>query len=278
MGGGMLRRKYPCRIDGTIEAREVEIGVGCVVEAGAYIGGKNETARRVRLGDFCHIGPGVRITAPQFEIGDYSKLHANSLGHGKLPLRIGRNCWIGSGVILDSMGGLIVDDNVGIGSHSQIWTHIQFGDIVEGCRFYSSKPMFIPKDVWFVGHCLVSPVTIGEKSMALAGSVITREMLPNHVYGGVPAEDLSEKLGVQFQNRSIKQKYCKMRLLVEEFISRNPAHKGKLEVITSMDQRREGITCFDVSSRTYTKTYSRAEVDFMRAYVPLVKFTPADEP
>lgn len=137
--------------------------------------------------------------------------------------------------------------------------------------------MYIPKDVWFVGHCIISPVVIGERSMALAGSVITDEMLPNHVDGGVPAQDLSGKLGVQFQNTSIKQKYAKLCSLVDEFIARNPRHKGRLEVVTSLDKRVEGITYFDVSNRTYTKTYSKAEVEFMKTHIPLVKFVPLDE-
>lgn len=270
----MSKHDYPCRIEGTIDASVVEIGVGCVVEAGAFISGKNGPAKSVKLGDFCHIGAGVRIMVPEFEIGDYSKIHSNTIGHGKMPLSIGRNCWIGSGVILDSMGGLKIDDNVGIGSHSQIWSHIQFGDIVEGCRFHSSKMVYIPKDVWFVGHCIVSPVAIGEKSMALAGSVITDEMIPNHVYGGVPAKDLTEKLGLQFSNTSIKDRYEKMSELIDDFVIENPDHKGKLKVVKSIKGKNDGVTYFDVSNRTYTKTYSRAEVEFLKAHVPLIKFSP----
>mgnify|MGYP000935728480 CR=1 FL=1 len=224
----MSQSDFSCRIDGVIDSRVIELGVGCVVEAGAHISGKGGTAQRVRLGDFCYIGSGVRIMTPAFEIGDYSKIHSRSTGHGDNPLIIGRNCWIGPNVKLDTMGGLTIDDNVGIGADSQIWTHLRFGDIVEGCRFFSEKNMYIPKDVWFVGHCIVSPVNIGEKSMALAGSVITREMLPNHVYAGVPASDMTARLGMQFRNRSIKQKFEIMSSLVDDFVEKNPGYKGKI--------------------------------------------------
>ncbi len=265
---------FPCEIDGTIEARVIELGVGCVVADGARITGIDGMAERVRLGDFCYIGPGVQIMAPEFEIGDYSKIHARSTCHGKLPLTIGRNCWIGPNVMLDSMGGLTLDDNIGIGAQSQVWTHMQFGDLVEGCRFFSARHLHIPKDVWFVAHCIVSPVIIGQKSMALAGSVITSEMLPNHVYGGVPAIDLTSKLGNQFHNRSTRQKLEAMRTLINEFEEKYPIYRGKLEAVASMRNREDGVTYFDVSSRKYTKNYNEAEVQFLKTHVPLVKFTP----
>jgi hypothetical protein len=193
-------------------------------------------------------------------------------------MQIGRNCWIGGNVVLDSNGGLDIDDNVGIGAHSQIWTHAQFGDIVEGCRFYSQKYMHIPKDVWFVGHCIVSPVEIGERSMALVGSVITRDMLPNHIYGGSPARDLTDKLGHQFEERTPEEKARKLEELIEAFVADHPEHRDRLRVVTGGEHVPEdGQTCFNVLDRTYTKVRSRAEVEFLKKHVPLVKFSPAGE-
>ena len=266
------------RILGTIDAEEIVIGQGVLVEEGALIAGKNGRAARVVLGDHCFIGRGTRILVPEFRLGDYSKLHARSFAHGERPLQIGRNCWIGGGTVLDSMGGLTVDDNVGIGSQSQIWTHIRFGDIVEGCRFFQERSMWIGKDAWFVGHCVVSPVAVGERSMALAGSVVTRDMLANHVYGGVPAADLTDKIGGQFEPRSVGEKAARLRELIDAFTSRHPEYAGQLLVAASPDEIRPGVCCFDVSRRVYTKTRSEAEVAFLKAHVPLVKFTPLGEP
>jgi len=269
---------YESEIEGEIHADEAHIGKGVVVEEGVLISGRTGPARKVVLGDFCFIGRHTRIIVPEFRLGDYSKLHAYSFAHGESPMQIGRNCWIGGNTVLDSIGGLDIDDNVGIGAHSQIWTHIQFGDIVEGCRFYSKKYMYIGKDVWFVGHCIVSPVRVGEKSMALVGSVVTRDMLPNHVYAGVPAKDVTDKLGFQFEARSVGQKAAKLQEIIDKFIEENPEYNGQLAVIRSPNERREGVCCFDVSRRTYTRTYSKAEVAFLKAHVPLIKFTPDGEP
>jgi acetyltransferase-like isoleucine patch superfamily enzyme len=269
---------HESRIEGVIEAHELRVGQGVVVQKGVVIRGNEGPARRVVLGDFCFIGEHTTILVPEFRLGDYSKLHAHSFAHGYQPLQIGRNCWIGGKTVLDSVGGLDIDDNVGIGGHSQIWTHIQFGDIVEGCRFYSSRYMHIGQDAWFVGQCLVSPVRVGERSMAMLGSVVTKDMRPNHVYAGVPAKDVTDKLGPQFEPRTVEQKATKLQALIDAFVVEHPEHQGQLRVIRSPDERRDGVCCFDVSRRTYTRTYSAAEVAFLKAHVPLVKFTPERAP
>lgn len=269
---------YESKIEGVIETDELRVGKGVVVERDVLITGRTGPARMVVLGDFCYIGRETKIIAPEFRLGDYSKLHAFSFASGKLPMQIGRNCWIGGNTVLDSIGGLDIDDNVGIGAHSQIWTHIQFGDIVEGSRFYSKKYMWIEKDAWFVGHCIISPVRVGEKSMAMVGSVIAKDMLPNHIYAGVPAVDLSHKLGYQFEPRTTEQKAAKLQELIDTFIENHPTYKEQLFVAQSPHERPEGMCCFDVSRRTYTRTYSEAEVAFLKAYVPLIKFTPEGEP
>lgn len=274
----MTHSLHEPRIDGKIEADELQIGKGVVVEEGAIITGKGGPAKKVVLGDYSYIGRESRIMAPEFRIGDYTKLHAYAFAHGEKPLQIGRNCWIGGNVVLDSMGGLDIDDNVGIGAQSQLWSHIQFGDIVEGSRFFSHKYLYVARDAWFVGHVVVSPVRVGERSMAMVGSVVTRDMLPNHVYAGVPAKDITDKVGPQFADRSLDEKAAKMQEFVDGFTRANPEFADQLKVIRSPEDKVEGVTCFDVSTRTYTRTYSDAEVAFLKANVPIVKFLPEGEP
>lgn len=265
------------QIHGVIEAEHVEIGRGVVVEPGAFIGGRGAKAARVVLGDFAYVGRETRVLAPEFWLGDYSKLHAFGFAHGALPLRIGRNCWFGGNVVLDSLGGLDIDDNVGLGAQSQIWTHIQFGDLVQGCRFHSRRHVFIPKDVWFVGHCIVSPVTIGERSMALVGSVITKDMQADRVYAGVPAVDVTDKTGPQFEDIPSERKLAILTDLIETFERECPEHKGRLRACESLPELTRDFTFFDVNTRTYNKRLAPAEVAFLRRNVPLVKFTPAGE-
>lgn len=268
---------YEPLIEGTIEAENVRLGIGVVVEKGAYIGGRGGPAKRVVLGDFAYVGRDTRILVPEFWLGDYTKLHAFSFVHGELPARVGRNCWFGGNVVLDSLGGLDIDDNVGVGAQSQIWTHIQFGDLVQGCRFHSRKHVYIARDVWLVGHCIASPVSFGERSMALVGSVITKDMAPGRVYAGVPAVDVTSKTGPQFAETSTARKIEILEQMISDFESDRPEFRNRLKACSSIPEVTDGATHFDVESRTYNKQRSDAEIAFLRQHVPLVKFSPAGE-
>jgi len=268
------------KILGKIDAKEVIIGKGVVVEEGVVITGKDGPAERVVLGDFSYIGRDSKILVPEFHLGEYTKLHAFAFAHGDHPMKIGRCCWIGGNTILDSLGGLTIDDGVGIGAHSQIWTHSKFGDLVEGLnpRWHTTKKMHIGKDAWFVGHCIVSPVSVGEKSMALVGSVITKDMLPNHVYAGSPAKDITSKVGSQFDTKTVRQKTEKMQSLIVKFTDENPQYNGQLVVVEDFDEIGDSsITAFNTTTRTYTKKYNAAEIAFLKEYVPIVKFYPEGE-
>jgi acetyltransferase-like isoleucine patch superfamily enzyme len=245
------------RISGTIKADELHIGYGVTVEPGAFIQGK-----KVTLGDFCYIGHSVRVLVDDFEIGDYSKLHAFSFAHGDQPMRIGSCCWIGGNVVLDSIGGLTIGNGVGIGSHSHLWTHMKFGDIVQGCRFNGHKPTVIEEDAWLVGHCLCNPVRVGTRSLALLGSVITKDIPADRIFAGSPAADITDKFGgPQFLPLSRAGKNIRLQQIVDDFEHRHPEFKGMAPEM-------------DVTRRTYRRTYSEAEVCFMRENVPLVKFYP----
>ncbi|MCG8433016.1 MAG: hypothetical protein MJA83_03165 [Gammaproteobacteria bacterium] len=261
---------------GDINADEIVVGKGVRVEEGVYIGGKDGPARKIILGDFSYIGRNVRILTPEFCLGDYSKLHADSFVHGVKPLQIGRNCWIGGNSVLDSLGGLDIDDNVGIGAQSQIWTHIQFGDIVQGNRFYSERYMHIGRDAWFVGHCIVSPISVGERAMALVGSVVTRDMEANHVYAGVPATDVTDKVGPQFETITNEEKKSRLNKLIHDFEAEYPQFQGRIKAISDLSERDDSYVWFDVSTRTYKKKFDEAEIKFLQKFTPLVKFIPEE--
>lgn len=271
-----MTQTFQPELKSTPNAKEVYLGRGVVIEENVTITGLNGPMDRLVLGDFCYIGEGTKIICPEFRLGDYSKLHASAFCHGYKPLRIGRNCWFGGNAVLDSVGGLDIDDNVGVGAQSQLWTHIQFGDIVEGSRFHSNKYMHVEKDAWFVGHCIVSPIKVGERSMAMVGSVVTGDMEPNHVYGGVPAKDLTAKLGPQFEDRSTDEKAAKLGELIDAYCVQSGCSRDSFAIVRDATEARDGITCFNVADRSYTQTFSDAEISFFREYVPLVKFTPAN--
>jgi len=136
--------------------------------------------------------------------------------------------------------------------------------------------MVIEDDVWFVGHCIVSPILACKKSMAMVGSVITKNMEENHIYGGCPAIDLTDRIGNQFIERTIEEKLHLMNEKINEFFEIDPdINKEQFIVVSDFPrQMKENSTYFSVRNRTYTKRRSTEEIKLMNFLLPLYKFTP----
>lgn len=265
----MIKESY-----NNISANEMIIGVGTIIEPTVVIRGINGNAKRIVIGDHCYIGHNVQIICDDFELGDYSKIQHDCNIHGYKPCKIGHNLWMGQFTIVDSIGGCTIGNNCGIGAHSQLWSHIKFGDTLEGCRFLMDKPMSIGNDVWFVGHCIVSPITASDKSMAMVGSVVTKDMRYNTIYAGSPAQSLSEKIGFQFEDTSLESKYEKM----QNYLSEWSGDREKIKIVLGnedIDFNNKSVSYFNVSNRTYTKRGTIDEVSFMKFLLPdKGKFTP----
>jgi acetyltransferase-like isoleucine patch superfamily enzyme len=260
-----------------IHAKEVNLGRHVVIEDGVVISGKSSReARRVDIGDCTFIGHNTRIAVDDLEIGDYVVLHNHSLITGNKPCKIGHCCWFGQNTILNSEGGLTIGRGVGVGAYSQLWTHIAHGDTLQGCLWNKEKPLVVEDDVWFVGHCIVAPIIAREKSMALVGSVVTKDMESNHIYAGIPAQDVTQKLGTQFKAVTVDEKLKRLKEMIEGFHTKYPQFKrGVIKIASSCkDETEDGCTIFDVPTRTYNKQLTEAEISFMKFLLPTIKFFP----
>lgn len=231
-------------------------------------------ADEIEIGDGVLIRDNVVLEGPKIVIGDYTVIRENTQILGKKPCAIGMNCWIGQGCIIDATDTMQIGNGVGIGAHSQLWTHIRFGDTLQGCRWENTKPMVIEDDVWFVGHCLVSPIHAQTKSMAMLGSVVTKDMQANHIYAGTPAKDMTDKLGEQYQPVSIEEKYQALTAKLEEF-SQKHSLKGRIQIVKEWPaQMDDQVSYFNVATRQYTKRLSDIEMDFMLHLLVPIKFYP----
>ena len=250
-----------------IQVDELILGKNVHISESAIIKGLTGNSKKIVIGDNTFIGDNVQIIIDELEIGDYCKIHHHTNFHGYKPLKIGHNAWVGQGTIIDSIGGVIIGDNCGIGAYSQLWSHIRYGDPLYGCNYNESKSLNIGNDVWFVGHCIVSPITAKDKSMALVGSVITKDMEENHIYGGSPAKDLTEKLKPQFSEISIEKK----RKIISKF-----EIPKKIKIIENDSEIiSDEFSYFNIENRTYTKRNTDEETYFMKLLQSnLIKFVP----
>jgi acetyltransferase-like isoleucine patch superfamily enzyme len=261
-----------------IKCDNLILGKNVKIESTAVIRGLSGNAKNIFIGDNTYIGHDVQIICDNFSIGDYCKIHHHTNIHGYKPCKIGHNAWIGQYCVIDSIGGTTIGNNCGIGAHSQLWSHIKYGDTLEGCRFLSDSPLSIGNDVWFVGHCIVSPITAADKSMALVGSVVTRDMEFNHIYAGSPAKDVTEKVGNQFDEVPTQHKFDLMLKYLKEFEEKIGTKQHDIVIVETQNDFIHNKTCFSVSDRSYSKNSTKFEQEFIKFLLPdKAKFIPAGE-
>ena len=107
-------------------------------------------------------------------------------------LRIGESSVIGHKAILDARGGLTIGSNVNISSEVMIWTaQHDYRDPKFGTDF---KAVIVGDYAWLGPRCIILPgVTIGEGAVVAAGAVVSKNIEPYTVVGGVPAKKISDR-------------------------------------------------------------------------------------
>lgn len=252
---------------------ELIMGKHVIIEPGVVI-----FCKRLVIGDGVIIKTGTRIEMVDLVIGDYTTINNNCFLTGTDLCRIGHNCWFGHFTIIDSIGTTRIGNGVGVGAHSQLWTHIYFGDILEGCRFASHKPLVLEDDVWLVGHCIVSPIKAKRRSMAMVGSVITKDMAENQVYAGVPAQNMTERLGCQFEEIALLKKRALMETYLEEFLTTYKPKHNRIKIVDRLELNQMQYSQFSLTERLYVKNLYSEEAQFMHFLLPTkAKFLPISE-
>lgn len=107
-------------------------------------------------------------------------------------LKIGANSCIGHKATLDARGGLTIGSNVNFSSEVMIWTaQHDYRDPMFGTDF---KPVEIEDHAWIGPRCIILPgVTVGQGAVVAAGAVVTKDVEPHVVVGGVPAAKIADR-------------------------------------------------------------------------------------
>lgn len=125
---------------------------------------------------------GLKSTHETFFVGGYSSVSRDLVA---APYSyIGPGSQVGSGVFLGAYS--MLGPNVKIVGNDHVF------DVVGSPIIFSGRPIFkktvIGKDVWVGANSVIlAGVTIGDGAIVAAGSVVTRNVLPFTVVGGVPA-------------------------------------------------------------------------------------------
>ncbi len=166
-------------------------------------------ANRIRLGSGAYLDEGVYIHAcPQgVQIGSGSLIMYGSVLHTynfrDLPhahIRIGRDSLIGEHNVIRGQGGVTIGDRVYTSPLVQIMAvnHV-FDDPARSFvgQGLTAEGIVIEDDVWIgSGAVITDGVRIARGAVVAAGAVVTRDVPPHTLVGGVPARVLRQIDGV----------------------------------------------------------------------------------
>ena len=102
-------------------------------------------------------------------------------------LHIGKNVFINSCCCFQDQGGITIGDGALIG-HKVVLATINHGYLPEERHGNFPAPIVIGRNVWIGANATVlQGVTIGDNAIVAAGAVVTKDVAPDTIVGGVPA-------------------------------------------------------------------------------------------
>ncbi|MEO6348090.1 MAG: DapH/DapD/GlmU-related protein [Aquaticitalea sp.] len=110
--------------------------------------------------------------------------------YGKLT--IGDGSHIGDYTIIDLVDDVTIGNEVAIGPNCTIYSHEHVYDNPSVPAWKGglvSQPIFIGDGAWVGSNVTILPgITIGKRTVVAAGSVVTKNLEPESIYGGIPAK------------------------------------------------------------------------------------------
>lgn len=128
--------------------------------------------------------------AKRYGFGEGTSCYDNVLVLGEV--KVGKNCWIGPGVILDGSGGLEIGDNCSISAGVHIYTHdsVQWATSM-GEKAIDRDSVKIGSGVYLGPQSIICKgVSIGNKAVIGALSMVREDVEEAQKVGGVPARVL----------------------------------------------------------------------------------------
>lgn len=99
----------------------------------------------------------------------------------------GEYAFVNSGCRFQDQGGITIGDYCQIG-HNVVIATLNHGLRPEERRNITPAPVVLERNVWVGSNATILPgVTVGENAVIAAGAVVTKDVPPNTIVGGVPA-------------------------------------------------------------------------------------------
>lgn len=125
------------------------------------------------------------------KLGDGSSIHMGAFFF-QSNLIMGKNCCINRNCHLDCRGGIVLKDNVSISPECSLITGSH--DVHSPNFEYIINGIIINSYVWIGTRAVILPnVEVGEGAVICAGAVVTKNVAPYTIVGGVPAKKIGDR-------------------------------------------------------------------------------------
>lgn len=116
--------------------------------------------------------------------------------HHKGPrgLKIGKECFVGDGTLIDLYDSVILEEQVTIAQNVLILTHLNVGYKNHPLQKFfprTSKKVVLKKGCVIGAGAIILPgITVGNESFVAAGSVVTKNVQAKTLVAGIPAKKI----------------------------------------------------------------------------------------
>lgn len=119
-------------------------------------------------------------------------MHWRTRYYAPWKLSIGKNSIIGNDAMLDARNGITIGNNVSLSMGVWIWTMEH--DPQDPYFGAKGGSVVIGDYAWISCRVVILPgVTIGKGAVVAAGAVVTKDVAPFTIVGGVPARTLGKR-------------------------------------------------------------------------------------
>ncbi len=127
------------------------------------------------------------------KIGKGSTIHMFATFYNPFNIRIGVDTIIGEWAVLDGRTELTIGDHVDIASNVMIYNAEH--DVMSSNFTKARMEKVIIEDYVFIGpRAIILPgVTVGRGGVVAAGAVVTKDVAPLTIVGGVPAKEIGQR-------------------------------------------------------------------------------------
>lgn len=126
------------------------------------------------------------------KIGSRTYIYAGAEVRAPERIEIGDDCVIGHQAILDGRNGIRIGNNVNISTGAWIWTMQH--DPQSPTFAAVGGAVVVEDNAWISGRAIVLPdVTIGSGAVVATGAVVTKNVPPFSIVGGVPAKLIGQR-------------------------------------------------------------------------------------